>query len=563
MHDRSAKSIDLSPQVRDRLGVESESLTPEELISAVLRAPVGLLWNGGIGTYVKASQESQADVGDKANDHIRVDGRDLRCSVVGEGGNLGVTQRGRIEFALGGGRIYTDAIDNAGGVDCSDREVNIKILLDEVVADGDLTAKQRNLLLEEMTNDVAMLVLADNYRQCLALEIARIDAPSLVDVHARYLDELEQRGLLVRQLEALPDGEELAERRLGGTGLTTPELAVLSAYTKNTLSEQLVGSKVPDDAAMPALLADYFPIQLRERFADRLIHHRLRREIIANQLANLVVDRAGPSMIYRLSQETSAPAAEIAAAHLAAWTIFDLDTVTRSTNTLDGVLAVDKQLAIHLGCRQLAERATRLLLRSRPVPFNAADAIAELAGPVGDSIANLGDDLLGTDRQSFEAQVAELTSGGAPVELATRAAGLSTAVAALDIVAVASESSVPLRDVAATHFAVADGLDLTWLRDRILALPRDTQWSTLARLTLRTDLYADHRELTAQIIAVGNEHLEPEERVERWIALNRSEVDRYRQTMVAIRSTITDLTSLLVAAREVRNLIGRTKVAAD
>ncbi|MGB5759798.1 MAG: NAD-glutamate dehydrogenase, partial [Acidimicrobiales bacterium] len=358
VHDRTAKSIDLSPQVRARLDIESESLTPEELISAVLRAPVGLLWNGGIGTYVKASHESNADVGDKANDHIRVDGRDLRCSVVAEGGNLGVTQRGRVEYARAGGRIYTDAIDNAGGVDCSDREVNIKILLDEVVADGDLTAKQRNSLLEEMTNDVAMLVLANNYRQCLALEIARIDAPSLVDVHARYLDDLEQRGLLVRQLEALPDSDDLAERRLAGTGLTTPELAVLSAYTKNTLSQQLVASKVPEDEAMAALLTDYFPRQLQDRFGDRLAHHRLRREIIANQLANLVVDRAGVSMIYRLGKETSAPAAEIAAAHLAAWTIFDLDTVTRATNVHDGVLAVDKQLAIHLGCRQLAERAT-------------------------------------------------------------------------------------------------------------------------------------------------------------------------------------------------------------
>ena len=563
VHDRTAKSIDLSPQVRARLDIESESLTPEELISAVLRARVGLLWNGGIGTYIKASYESNADVGDKANDHIRVDGKDLRCSVVAEGGNLGVTQRGRVEYARAGGRIYTDAIDNAGGVDCSDREVNIKILLDEVVADGDLTAKQRNSLLEEMTNDVAMLVLSNNYRQCLALEIARIDAPSLVDVHARYLEDLEQRGLLVRQLEALPDSDDLAERRLAGTGLTTPELAVLSAYTKNTLSQQLVASKVPEDEAMAALLTDYFPRQLQDRFGDRLAHHRLRREIIANQLANLVVDRAGVSMIYRLGKETSAPAAEIAAAHLSAWTIFDLDTVTRATNVHDGVLAVDRQLAIHLGCRQLAERATRLLLRSRPIPFRAADAIAELAGPVGEAVACLGDDLLGTDRSSFEAEVAELTSGGAPIELATRAAGLSTAVAALDIVAVAAESRVPLRDVAATHFAVADGLDLTWLRDRILALPRDTQWSTLARLTLRTELYADHRELTAQIIAAGNDGTDPQERVERWIAFNRSEVDRYRQTMVAIRSTVTDLTSLLVAAREVRNLIGRTRVTAD
>ncbi|MGI9599167.1 MAG: NAD-glutamate dehydrogenase, partial [Acidimicrobiales bacterium] len=564
VYERSAKSIELSAEARLALGmdeqvIEAESPTPEELISACLRAPVGLLWNGGIGTYVKASDESNGDVGDKANDHIRVSAGELRCSVIGEGGNLGVTQRGRVEFAKAGGRIYTDAIDNAGGVDCSDHEVNIKILLDEIVADDDMTAKQRNTVLEEMTNEVAMLVLANNYRQSLALSVARIDAVSLVDVHARYLDELEQQGELVRRLEALPDGEELSERRLAGAGLTTPELAVLSAYTKNMLERQIVESDVPDDEAMVPLLIDYFPWQLREKFGSRITAHRLRREIIGNQLANLVVDRAGVSMVYRLGQETSAPAAEIASAHFAAWSIFDLESVITSVNALDGVLAVDKQLAVHLGCRQLAERATRLMLRNRPIPFNAASAIAELTGPVGETTAGLADDLLGTDRQSFEAQVSDLTSGGAPVELARRAAALSTAVAALDIVGVAAESGDALREVAATHFAAADALDLTWLRDRILALPRDTRWATLARLTLRTDLYADHRELTAQIMAVGDEDLDPMARVERWMSLNRPEVDRYRQTMVAIRATSTDVTSLLVAAREVRNLISRTR----
>ncbi len=570
VYDRSAKSIDLSEQAREVLEVEVDSLTPEELITACLKATVGLLWNGGIGTYVKASHETNAEVGDKANDHIRVSAKDLHCAVIGEGGNLGVTQRGRVEFAKNGGRVFTDAIDNAGGVDCSDHEVNIKILLDEIVADEDMTAKQRNTLLEDMTNDVAMLVLANNYRQSLALSVARIDAPSLVDVHARYLDQLEQQGELVRQLEALPDGEDLSERRLAGTGLTTPELAVVSAYTKNMLGRQIIESSVPDDEAMFPLLVDYFPVQLRDRFGPRIAAHRLRREIIANQLANLVVDRAGVSMIYRLGQETSAPPPEIASAHFAAWSIFDLESVVTAVNGLDGVLAVDKQLAIHLGCRQLAERATRLMLRNRPIPFNAALAIAELSGPVGETTSFLADDLLGTDRQSFEAQVADLTSGGAPHDLAVRAAGLSAAVAALDIVAVAADSGIGLREVAAVYFAAADALDLTWLRDRILALPRDTQWATLARLTLRTDLYADQRELVAQIMAVGDggletlgsdvQELEPLARVEQWMVLNRPEVDRYRKTMVAIRATTTDVTSLLVAAREVRNLISRTKV---
>jgi glutamate dehydrogenase len=559
VYPRTAKSIELSPEARAALGTDRDLVTPDELISVVLRAPADLLWSGGIGTYVKASTENNADVGDKANDAIRVDGRDLRCAVVGEGGNLGVTQRGRIEFARAGGRIFTDAIDNAGGVDCSDHEVNIKILLDAAVADGDLTDKQRNAILDRMTSEVRRLVLINSYRQALALSAARIDAPSLVDVHARYIDDLESRGLLVRSFEALPDAEELTERRLAGTGLTAPELCVLSAYTKNALNEEIIASDIPDDEAMEVLLVEYFPTALRERFADRISPHRLRREIIANRLANLVVDRGGVSMIYRLSQETGAPAADLAAAHLAAWTIFDLDELTVAIAGLDAVMPVEKQLAVHLGCRQLAERATRLLIRNRPNPFSAAKAIADLADPVAATVSELESALLGTDRRAFTAEKAELESVGVPAELATRAALLPTAVAALDIVAVADASGEPVRNVAAAYFAVADGLNLTWLRDRILALPRDTQWTTLARLTLRTDLYADHRQLTALVIASTDPELDAVARVDQWMRSHRLEVNRFRQTLVSIRSASADVTSLLVAAREVRNLIGRTR----
>ena len=557
--ERTAKSIELSPQARKALDTEATTLAPEELIGVVLRAPADLLWNGGIGTYIKASDESHADVGDKTNDRIRVDASDLRCAVVGEGGNLGVTQRARIEFARKGGRIFTDAIDNVAGVDCSDHEVNLKILLDQVVADGDITEKQRNELLQSMTDDVAQLVLDNSYRQSLALSAARVDAGSLVEVHARYLDDLEQHAHLDRAIEALPDGDELAERRLVGAGLTTPELAVLSAYTKNTLKQELLTSAVPDDEVMVPLLTSYFPAAMVERFGERLPSHPLRREIIANRLANLVVDRGGVTMAYRLAQETSAPEAEVVAAHHAAWEIFGLEHLVADTNALEGTIAVEQQLAIHLACQQLAERAARLLIRNRPAPFRAADAVAELADPVQRTVAGLADDLVGADRMTFEAQVNELVNAGAPTELAQRAAVLSGAVAALDIVAVATETGEDLAGVAAAHFAIADRLDLTWLRDRILALPRDTQWSSLARLTLRTDLYADSRELTALILAGTDPELEPVERMEAWILDNRSDVDRYRQTMVAIRSTVAEVTSLLVAAREVRNLINRVR----
>ena len=377
-------------------------------------------------------------------------------------------------------------------------------------------------------------------------------------MHARYIAQLEQRGLLDREIEALPDVDDLADRRLAGTGLTTPELAVLNAYTKNTLKSALLASQVPDDAGLSHLITNYFPSPLRERFADQIENHRLRREIAANLLANIVVDRGGISMVYRLGLETSAPGTEIAAAHFAAWRIFDLESVVNAVNELDGVVSVHNQLATHLRCRQLAERAARLLILNRPNPFSAADAIADLAEPVAETIEGIGEYLLGTDRQAFEADVAELTSEGTDLKLAQRIAELPPSVVALDIVEVAKKSGASVRDVTATHFAVGETLDLTWLRDRILALPRDTQWSTLARLTLRTDLYADHRHLTSRVMAEDNGVPDGAARVENWVRRHQDAVNRYRKTMLEIRTTTIDITVLLVAAREVRILIDRT-----
>jgi glutamate dehydrogenase len=557
---RSAKSIVVTPQMQSALGIDAdvESLTPEQLISAVLRAPVELLWNGGIGTYVKASHESHADVGDKANDAIRIDGRDLRVSVLGEGGNLGVTQLGRIEFATLGGRIYTDAIDNAGGVDCSDHEVNIKILLDQVTAAGDLTEKQRNELLEEMTDEVAALVLANNYSQTQALSTARSEAASMADVHARYLSSLESQGLIDRALEGLPDAEAMADRMLAGGGLTTPELAVLLAYTKNTVSESLLASTVPDDSTFEQILSDYFPSAMRDRYSEQISDHRLRREIIANRIANLVVDRAGTSMLYRLGQETSAPTPDVAAAHMAVWEIFGLDELGSAVNRLDADLPVVRQLATHLSARQLAERATRLLLRSRPYPFSAAAAVADLAEPVQAILDGLPDFLQGSDLVTFERLSAELEAERMPTDLARRVAALAPSLAALDVVEVAGRTGVPAATAAAVHFAIADRLDLNWLRDRILALPRDTQWASLARLTLRGDLYADHRDLTTQVVG-NNADATADDLVSLWTQRNAGPVDYFRRTITDIRTAgPTDLTTLLVAVRELRNLISRT-----
>ncbi len=376
---RSAKSIPLSPEVRERLGVEAEALTPNEVIRAILAAPVDLLWNGGIGTFVKASSESHAEVGDKANDAVRVDGRDLRCRVVGEGGNLGLTQRGRVEYALAGGRIYTDAIDNSAGVDCSDHEVNIKILLGDVVAAGDLTEKQRNELLVEMTDDVARLVLSNNYRQTQALSLAARQAPLMLGVHARQIQHLEQAGRLDRELAGLPTDETISERGTARGGLVMPELAVLLAHAKIELNHDLLASDLPDDGYMTRELVQYFPRVLWERFPEEMKEHRLRRELISTYVTNSLVNRAGMTFVFRLSEETGAAAADIARAYTVAREVFEMRSLWTAIEELDDVIPADAQLEMLLEGRKLVERATRWLVRSRPRPLEIAAEIEHFA----------------------------------------------------------------------------------------------------------------------------------------------------------------------------------------
>ena len=376
---RAAKSIALSPEVREALDVDAESLTPSELMSAILRAPVDLLWNGGIGTYVKAKSETHADVGDKANDALRVNGSELRAKVVGEGGNLGFTQRGRIEFALSGGRVNTDAIDNAGGVNCSDHEVNIKVLLDTVVAEGDMTVKQRNALLAEMTDAVAERVLRGSYTQTQALSLARVQAPAMLDVHDRVMRDLEAAGRLDRALEALPDAEVIAERRQAGLGLTQPELAVVLAYAKITLYAALLESDLPEDSALDDELDLYFPAPLPERFGDVMRRHRLRREIVATRVTNDLIDRAGTTFVFRLREDTGASPADIARASIVAREVFGVRALWEEIEALDGIVAAGVQNEMLLSSRRSVERATRWLLRSRPRPLDIAAETARYA----------------------------------------------------------------------------------------------------------------------------------------------------------------------------------------
>jgi glutamate dehydrogenase len=554
---RTAKTVPLSPEVRSRLDVEEEFLTPDELVRAILRAPVDLLWNGGIGTYVKASTETHAEVGDKRNDPVRVDATRLRCRVVGEGGNLGFTQRGRVEFALGGGRINTDAIDNSAGVDCSDHEVNIKILLDRVVADGDLTGKQRDALLVQMTDEVAELVLRDNRAQTRALYTARAQARAMLDVHMRYLRALERLGRLNRELEFLPTDDELVERAAAGRGLVMPEFAVVLAYSKIWVYDELLASDLPDDAFLSAELAGYFPAAVRHRYADRLVAHPLRREIIATCVTNAMVNRTGSTFAFRLAEETGLPVPHVARAHVASWEIFGLAELQTEIESLADV-PTEVQIRLLLEVRTLAERASRWLLRNRRQPLDIRGTVEHFAPAVPLLVDEIPRLLAGSGEadEAFGAAIERFTVDGVPEPLARRLAALPALFSALDVIDVARATGREREQVAAVYFALGQPLQLNWLRERVLRLPRDDRWQALARAALRDDLYAVRASLTAEVLRAGNAAQDSAELVQRWFEHNEPAV---RRCLGVLRDVAADdradLATLSVALREVRGLV--------
>jgi glutamate dehydrogenase len=554
---RTAKSVPVSPQARAVLGLDASvtALPPDELISAVLRAPVDLLWNGGIGTYVKAALQTQADAGDRTNDAVRVDASQLRARVVGEGGNLGLTQEARIEYALGGGLVNTDFIDNSAGVDTSDHEVNIKILLDGVVRDGELTPANRGQLLHDMTSEVASLVLTHNYLQNRALAAAKAQSSLMLHVHNRYIRKLERDGRIRRRLEVLPGDKEIAERRSVGTGLTVPEFSTLLADTKIAAAQEVLASGLPDDPYLRRVLTGYFPAPLRERYADRMGSHRLHREIITTAVVNDMVDRSGITYAFRVSEETGASVPEIAAAWLVARDVFDMTGFWALVEALDGQVDMSVQILLLLEGRKLTERASRWLLANRRPPFDiqaTIDFLADGVLTVGSGLPKL---LTGSDLTGFDERRDAFTSRGVPLGLAERVAAMVPAYSAFDIVNIAARADRPVEETAEVYFDLADRLQITRLRDRITALPRDDRWTTMARNALRDDLYGAHASLAADVLqmtAPGR----PEERLAAWVQRNDSAVRRAAQTLSEIWETDRfTVATLSVAVRAVRTLV--------
>ncbi|MGV9645664.1 NAD-glutamate dehydrogenase [Streptomyces sp. NPDC003333] len=555
---RSAKAISVNAHIREALGIEGKvsKMTPAELMKAILQAPVDLLWNGGIGTYVKASTESNADVGDKANDAIRVDGADLRVKVVGEGGNLGLTQLGRIEFARQGGRINTDAIDNSAGVDTSDHEVNIKILLNGLVADGDMTVKQRNKLLAEMTDEVGRLVLRNNYAQNTAIANALAQSKDMLHAQQRFMKHLVREGHLDRALEFLPTDRQIRERLSHDHGLTGPETAVLMAYTKITVAEELLHTSLPDDPYLSTLLHSYFPTALRERFPEHLVSHPLRREITTTVLVNDTVNTGGTTYLHRLREETGASLEEIVRAQTVARAIFRQAEVWDAVEALDNKVEAAVQTRIRLHSRRLVERGTRWLLNNRQQPLALADTIDFFADRVEQVWSQLPKLLRGADLDWYQQIHDELTDAGVPVELAQRVAGFSSAFPTLDIVSVADRMGKDPMDVAEVYYDLGDRLHISQLMDRIIELPRSDRWQSMARASIREDLYAAHAALTSDVLAVGDGTATPEQRFEAWERKNAAILSRARTTLEEIRGSDSfDLANLSVAMRTMRTLL--------
>jgi glutamate dehydrogenase len=551
---RSAKSIALSPEAGTMLGLTAAPVPPNEIIRAILRMPADLLWNGGIGTYVKSREESNADVGDRTNDAVRISGRELRAKVVGEGGNLGISQRGRIEFALAGGRLNTDFIDNSAGVNTSDVEVNIKILLNPLMQAGKLTRSERNKLLARMTGEVAALVLRNNYLQSQAISTFELQAAARMAEYQHLIRTLERSGELNRTLESLPADDELSERRKRGGGFSRPELAILLAYSKIWLTHHLLASDVPEDPYLSSELERYFPAPVQERFARAISQHRLRREIITTATTNSLVNRMGPAFVPRAQEDTGAEPAQIARAYTAAREIFEMRRTWTEIEALDTKVPAKLQYGMAFQTSRLLRHVTYWLLVHRKRALHVDSAVAEFRGGVRQLEAEIVQGLSGSDREQFDKIRSEHIAAGVPEELAARIASLSANNAALDIVEIAVQRKVGVVEAARVYFEVGVRVGLDWLREQIEQLSVDGPWQAIARSGLRDAALRIHRRLAERVLSrtdAGAAHA----RVTEWVKATSDDLAHWQHTLTDMRSAgATDFATLSVGVEAVRKL---------
>ncbi|MEL4272468.1 NAD-glutamate dehydrogenase [Shewanella xiamenensis] len=553
---RSSKSIPLSAEMKQMLETEKASMTPTELMKELLKMPVDLIWNGGIGTYVKSSRETNAEVGDRANDALRVNGRELRAKIVGEGGNLGCTQLGRIEYAANGGRINTDFVDNVGGVDCSDNEVNIKILLNALVAEGELTLKQRNRLLEEMTEEVGQIVLQDCKDQTRTISVTQVRGAEQLKEQIRFIQYLEKEGKLDRALEFLPSEEELAERLANGRALTRPELSVLVAYAKMVLKEQLLTPEITEDTLLSQLLIAYFPKKLQELYSHKMVTHPLRGEIIATSLANELVNDMGLNFVQRMQDETGASVADAAICYTMAREVFGLAELTKSITDLNGIVPAVVQGEMLHQLRRNMRRACRWFLRHRNRSWSIEQTVAFFK-PVFEQLkANVHSYLVEEEAAGIQAEINALIKENVPQDVASTVANMSTLFSTLDIAQIAQTEEKTVALVAETYFKLGARVELHWFLEQISAQPVTNHWQALARAAFREELDWQQRALTSVVLRTCSATCNAQSVISQWIDTNQALLERWFHMLADFKTSQShEFAKFSVALRELNLLI--------
>jgi len=554
VHSRQQKSLPLSPEARALLGIEAPSAAPNDVIRAILRLPVDLLWNGGIGTYVKSADETHAEIGDRANDGVRVNGGDLRCRVVGEGGNLGFSQRGRVEYALAGGRINTDFIDNSAGVNCSDVEVNLKILFNPLMSGGRLARKERNKLLERMTGEVAGLVLRNNYLQCLAISALHETAAERIFELGHLLRSLERAGTLDRALESLPTDDEIVDRHRKGQRLTRPELSMLLSYSKIWLSGRLITTDVAEDPYLGAELTRYFPMPVQRRFPREIQKHQLRREIIVTAITNSLVNRMGPGFAVRTQEDTGADVGSIARAYAIAREVTDMRDLWADIESLDDKAPAALQYAMSHETMRLLRRLTYWVLRTLGTNLDIERAVSRLRPGIRELMAGLPDLIEGIELDLYQKGLARFSVPGVPPAVARRVASLGAFHSSVDIVEVALARRAPVAKAARVYFGLGSAIGLDWIRGEIERLPVEGHWQALARGTMREEAYLLQRRLADQVLA-GRASGDVAARIDAWLRKSGAAHENVSRTVREMRAKgSADFPTLSVALQAVRQL---------
>ncbi|SMF40002.1 glutamate dehydrogenase (NAD) [Alteromonadaceae bacterium Bs31] len=559
---RAAKFIKLTPEIKACFDIKEDQLTPNAFIHALLKAPVDLIWNGGIGTYVKSESEQHSEAGDKANDCLRVNGSQLRCKVVGEGGNLGMTQLGRIEYCLSGGACNTDFIDNAAGVDCSDHEVNIKILLDELVASQDLTAKQRNTILADMTDEVSELVLQNNYRQTLAISIAQSQAGSRENEYRRFITYLENTGRLDRALEYLPSDEQILERYAHKKDLTRPELSVLISYAKVMMKEELIDSDIADDAYIAQAVETAFPKSLVDKYHAKINQHRLRREIVGTQIANDLINNLGITVGHRLIETTGASTSDIAKAYIVSRDVFEFEAFQHYIESLDHKVPTSLQAELMGNMVRRVRRGTRWFLRNRRLNLNPQQDVAYFREGMEVVYKSTAKSVEGAAREQWLARSRLFEEIQVPEDWALKLAMPDNLFSGLGVVESARNVGADTELVTDVFFTLLDRLDLNWFATQLSEVNVESYWQALARESYLDDLEAHLRQLTIDFVQqLGDDSGQDnvDKLVEDWADANQALIVRWKHMITEVQgSHSTDYAMFAVALRELQDLVDST-----